>query len=116
MLCIYLVIKTNEKQDLNKLMNKLNIYFCVWLEIIFENTSQLLFEQWTDVWKEVDLMHQVGEAGGQGYLLSGKEVLLSAMLLSDTPYGGTLWLRYNNELVVNTRTPPEKQQNLGKPT
>jgi len=39
-------------------------------------------------------------------LLSGKLVLMSLMLLTDTPNGGTLWFRYMRALTATTRVPP----------
>ena len=45
------------------------------------------------------------------YLLRGKSVLCSAMLFNDTPYGGTLWLRYSREFVAQTNTPPAQWKN-----
>ena len=42
-----------------------------------------------------------------GYLRSGNDEDFLAIELSDTPYAGTLWLRYNNELVANKRIPPK---------
>ena len=42
------------------------------------------------------------------YLLSKKSELKSAWLLSDTPYGGTLWFRYNRAFTEKISTPPER--------
>ena len=45
------------------------------------------------------------------YLRRGKAVVPVVCVLSDTPYGGTLWLRYNRELTANTTTPPRNNGN-----
>jgi hypothetical protein len=40
----------------------------------------------------------------------GKDDHCSAILLRDTPYGGTLWLRYRRALSANTNTPPAQRE------
>lgn len=40
-------------------------------------------------------------------LRRGKAVVPAVRELRETPYGGTLWFRYSNELTANTTTPPE---------
>lgn len=59
--------------------------------------NDLCTEQYTVIWPE---------AFSHWFLLNGKSVLWSAILFNDTPYGGTLWFRYNKEFVAQTNTPP----------